>query len=378
MSSRSTQLVGGPSRESAHVDGTLNALQVKVVSGGGGGGGDVNIGEVGGNTVGATLPIDGTVSATQSGSWSVTAVQATHDSLNANANLQVGDTDVANGNPVPISDAGGSLTIDGTVSATQSGSWSVTAAQTTHANLNATVRLQDGTGTNLLHVVRDGQTVPTGAVLGIAPVFECGPAEDITISSGDWTRGFVDPDGGLHIHLLGMETGEQRLGKTEDTPHTTGAAGVLTLGVRNDAGSSLVTADGDYSPFSLTSSGALWVKEAGMETIVLSGSTRGRPIQVVGTATGTATTVHTATTTSGSVDRLYLYLSNTSTAAVTVTLEFGTTGSGSEIDIIVSANDTVLAVDGAVLGGGATDVVKSYADTASVVNIFGRVERVSA
>lgn len=45
---------------------------------------------------------------------SVEAVQATHDNLNVNANIQVGDADVANGNPVPVSDAGGSLTVDAT------------------------------------------------------------------------------------------------------------------------------------------------------------------------------------------------------------------------------------------------------------------------
>lgn len=42
-------------------------------------------------------------------------VQATPDDLNCNANLQVGNADVANGNPVPISDAGGALTVDGSV-----------------------------------------------------------------------------------------------------------------------------------------------------------------------------------------------------------------------------------------------------------------------
>lgn len=49
-----------------------------------------------------------------SASDSVSVLQATHDNLNANANLQVGNTDVANGNPVPVSDAGGSLTVDAT------------------------------------------------------------------------------------------------------------------------------------------------------------------------------------------------------------------------------------------------------------------------
>lgn len=40
--------------------------------------------------------------------------QSTHDNLNLNANIQVGDADVANGNPVPVSDAGGSITVDAT------------------------------------------------------------------------------------------------------------------------------------------------------------------------------------------------------------------------------------------------------------------------
>jgi len=51
-----------------------------------------------------------------SGSLETVANQDTHDDLNANANIQVANSDVADGNPVPVSDAGGSLTVDGTVS----------------------------------------------------------------------------------------------------------------------------------------------------------------------------------------------------------------------------------------------------------------------
>lgn len=54
--------------------------------------------------------------------------QAIHDLLNCNANIQVGDVDVANANPVPVSDAGGSLTVD----------------QATHDNLNVNANLQVG------------------------------------------------------------------------------------------------------------------------------------------------------------------------------------------------------------------------------------------
>lgn len=58
---------------------------------------------------------DGTyvnVKVAPSGSLEVNASQDTHDDLNANVNLQVADTDVSNSNPVPVSDAGGSLTVD--------------------------------------------------------------------------------------------------------------------------------------------------------------------------------------------------------------------------------------------------------------------------
>lgn len=64
-----------------------------------------------------------------SGSLEVNANQGTHDNLNANANIQVGNTDVGNANPVPVSDAGGSLTIDGTVTANAgTGTFAVSAA----------------------------------------------------------------------------------------------------------------------------------------------------------------------------------------------------------------------------------------------------------
>lgn len=63
-----------------------------------------------------TVNADGSVNITDNGG-SLTVDQATHDNLNANANIQVNNTDVGNANPVPVSDAGGSITVDGTVSA---------------------------------------------------------------------------------------------------------------------------------------------------------------------------------------------------------------------------------------------------------------------
>lgn len=74
---------------------------------------------------------------------SQTMAQPTHDNLNGNANLQVGNTDVGNANPVPVSDAGGVLSVDdGGGALTVDGA--VTANQGSHDNLNANANLQIG------------------------------------------------------------------------------------------------------------------------------------------------------------------------------------------------------------------------------------------
>lgn len=84
---------------------------------------------------------------------SVEVLQATHDNLNLNANLQVGDADVANINPVPISDANGSLTVD----ATDLDIRDLTAA-------TDTVSIGDGTETALVSVAGELQVKDDGAI----------------------------------------------------------------------------------------------------------------------------------------------------------------------------------------------------------------------
>lgn len=80
-----------------------------------------------------------------SASDSVEVLQATHDDLNANANIQVGNVDVGNANPVPVSDAGGSLTVDANdldIRDLTSASDSVAVLQATHDNLNGNMTIQ--------------------------------------------------------------------------------------------------------------------------------------------------------------------------------------------------------------------------------------------
>jgi hypothetical protein len=45
----------------------------------------------------------------------------------------------------------------------------------------------------------------------------------------------------------------------EDSAHTSGDPGIFVLGVRNDAGTSLVSNDGDYAPFQFDANGKLYV-----------------------------------------------------------------------------------------------------------------------
>ena len=88
-------------------------------------------------TTGA-IPVDATVVFPPGTQIEVTNFPATVDTnygtptsstIREAAMLGVGSTAVSNSNPVPISDAGGSITVDGTVTANQGGSWTVAATQ---------------------------------------------------------------------------------------------------------------------------------------------------------------------------------------------------------------------------------------------------------
>jgi hypothetical protein len=120
------------------VDGTITTRQLTVNADG-----SINI-----TDNGSSLTVDATdldIRDLDSTQDSVEVLQATHDNLNANANIQVGNADVANGNPVPVSDAGGSLTVDATdldIRDLDSAQDSIEVLQATHDNLNANATIQ--------------------------------------------------------------------------------------------------------------------------------------------------------------------------------------------------------------------------------------------
>jgi hypothetical protein len=110
--------------------------------------------------------------------------------------------------------------------------------------------------------------------------------------------------------------------------------------------------------------------------VLLSGSTQGKAIKVVETATA-GTTIHTAVSGTSSIDEVWLYAHNTSSDAVKLTLEWGGVASPDdliEVNIPVDGTGLILVAPGILLQNGL--VVRAFAGTADVINIFGYVNRI--
>jgi len=253
---------------------------------------------------------------------------------------------------------------------------SVTVAQATHANLLTQGRIQDGDGSTLLDVVGAGDTSPTySTVNGLVPLAWFQASEPEPTEDG-WNPLYMNEDGALSVvadvQSVLPGTGVTALGKAEDAAHTSGATGVMALGVvkTTPAGTSS-TAD-DYAAFTLSSDGAIWVRNV-VRMEALSESTDGQPIQISATSTA-GDDLHIST--ANQTDRVTIDLTNTSDSPVEVTLEFGGTGTGNLIITTVPPNDTVRAVSNAAIGGSAsTRTIAAFAGTTNVINAIGYVER---
>ena len=109
----------------------------------------------------------------------------------------------------------------------------------------------------------------------------------------------------------------------------------------------------------------------------LSGSTDGKPIKVVATATA-GTTIHTAVagTTAGTFDEIWLYAQNNHTAAVVLTIEFGDANAESNIICtLASKSGLQMIIPGFILQNEAT--VKAFASTANVISLSGFVNSIT-
>ena len=109
---------------------------------------------------------------------------------------------------------------------------------------------------------------------------------------------------------------------------------------------------------------------------MLSGSTNGKGIKVAATATA-GTTIHTAVAGGSSFDEVWLYAHNTSASAVKLTLEWGGVAAPDDhIEINIGAEGTglILISPGLLINNGL--VIKAFAGSANVINIFGYVNRI--
>jgi hypothetical protein len=112
--------------------------------------------------------------------------------------------------------------------------------------------------------------------------------------------------------------------------------------------------------------------------LTLSGSTNGRVIPVVATATP-GTLAHTAVAGTASFDELYLWANNPTGAAATLTIEYGgVLDPGDHIvkQVSIPANSPPIPiVTGQVLQNGL--VVRAFSGTASAINLSGFVNRIA-
>ena len=110
----------------------------------------------------------------------------------------------------------------------------------------------------------------------------------------------------------------------------------------------------------------------------LSGSTDGKPIKVVATAT-LGTTIHTAVagTTAGTFDEVWLYAYNGHTADVVLTIEYGgaTVPDQNIVQTVPVKQGLFLLVPGLVIQNGL--VITAFAATANVITISGYVNAIT-
>ena len=333
---------------------------------------------------GGSLTVDGSVSVSNFPS-SLEVTQATHDDLNLNANVQQGDSDVGAANALyvrpgtgaafPVTDNGGSLTVDGTVTVSDGSRVIVTDETGISEGYDMAIRrLGDGQV-----VDDDGGPIPMMLVEAEASSFEDLSYVPFRATSDGELRVHVDNDavrvdGTLDIATVSPGTGNLNLGKSynQTLPTTTGSVGVAAIVQRQDSLSVSTAANGNGAYLKSDSLGRLYVK-TDMPTITkFSASTDGRPITVAATSSP-GTTIHVSD--DGDTESIHVWASNDSDSAVTLTLQWGSTASSDDVEFTLAPNETRKIIDGAVLqptGGSAT--LRAFCSTTNVVQVFGRVE----
>lgn len=196
---------------------------------------------------GGSITVDGTIAATQSGTWNIGSVTSITNA--------VAVTD--NNGTLSIDDGSGSITVDGTIAATQSGTWNIgSVTSITNAvaitDNNSTISIDDGSGS----ITVDGTIAATQSGNWSIRAQD-GSGNSLTSSARGSERALsvqiVDASGNQITTFGGG------IVYTEDT--ASGGAESLTLmgAVRQDTPSATTSASGDYANLKTDSVGRLWV-----------------------------------------------------------------------------------------------------------------------
>jgi len=195
---------------------------------------------------GGSLTVDGTVAATQSGTWNVGTVTAVTSITNP-----VAVTD--NSGSLTVDDGGGSLTVDGTVAATQSGAWSsrlqdgsgnAVTSRVTGSSRPLEIAVVDASGNQITSFGGSGGTasnftsaVPsTGTAVGYSDGTNMQAARVFDVDSGAGTQ-YVQ---GVNLRIA--SSGGSVEGGTSSNPIRTDPTGTTTQPVSDGGGS--LTVDG--------------------------------------------------------------------------------------------------------------------------------------
>jgi hypothetical protein len=283
-------------------------------------------GRVGIADLGGSITVDGSVTANAGTGFGI----ATVGSAASTTGPQIMGSDGTNARAVQTT-AAGVLKVDGTAT-TQPVSGTVTASQATAANLNATV--VQGTAANLKAQVdlRDGSgNAITSALRGATE-----RALSVQILDG----------AGAQITSFGGGTQY-----VEDDASAGGETGTVLLGIRNDAAATKTSADGDFSAIATDSAGRIGIADLG-GSITVDGTVTAN----AGTGSFTvaqATAANLNATVTGTVTVTQATAANLKTDANVTNAFAALTGSGTQTGTlrVNVATDNVVGVDGDVAHG---------------------------
>lgn len=168
-----------------------------------------------------------------------------------------------------VDDNGGALTVDGTVAATQSGTWTVQPGNTA----NTTAWKVDGSAvTQPVSIATAPVLVAGSAIIGKVGIDQTTPgttnAVSAVLTTGSAGIGKLTANSGVDIGDVDITsvipgTGATNAGKAIDSAAGATDTGVAPLAIRDDALSTLTPVEGDWAPLRVNSTGALHVTGGG-------------------------------------------------------------------------------------------------------------------